>query len=283
MGVWNLLFSSVLLPLITIALLGRRSRRPLVAWLATFLMAAGVVGFSLLAAPWAFFGLPVRVLIAVLFVVAVIVSLARDRAPAEESGMRMFVKALIGMFFGAVAIGVLSAHTVPGPALDLGFPLTKGNYLVLHGGSRPAANVYLPQYGVDFVKLNAFGARARGITPSALKDYAIFGDVVVSPCDGAVTTTVDRFADGTAEGKNPLGNLVAIRCGDATVFLTQLQRGSVGVRPGTIVKRGTPVARVGSSGLSPEPHLHVRAERDGKPLPVTFEKRWLVRNAIVRR
>ena len=283
MGVWNLLFSSVLLPLITIALLGRRSRRPLAGWFTTFMLATGVVGFSLLAAPWAFFGLPVRYLIATLFVVAVIVSLTRNREPAEETGMRMFVKVLIGMFFGAVAIGVLNAHSVPKPSLDLGVPLTKGTYLVLHGGSRPAANVHLPQYAVDFVKLNAFGSRARGITPSDLKDYAIFGDVVVSPCDGTVVSTVDRFADGTPDAKNPLGNLVALRCGDATVFLAHLQRGSVSVRPGATVRRGTSLARVGSSGVSPEPHLHVRAERGGKPLAVTFEGRWLVRNAVVRR
>ena len=279
---WTLVLSSILLPLITIALLGRKSRRPLSGWMTTFLLAAGVTGFAVLAAPWGFFGLPLRYLIVTLFVVAVIVSLTRDRAPGEETGMRMFVKALIGMFFGAVAFGVLGAHSVPKPVLDLGFPLTKGTYLVLHGGSRPAANIHLPHYAVDFVKLNDLGMRARGVSPADLKDYAIFGDLVVSPCDGAVTTAVDRFPDGTADSRNPLGNLVALRCGDATVFLAHLQRGSIAVRPGTAVRRGTPLARVGSSGLSPEPHLHVRADRAGKSLALTFERRWLVRNAVVR-
>ena len=40
---------------------------------------------------------------------------------------------------------------------------------------------------------------------------------------------------------------------------------------------------VGNSGLTTEPHLHVHAERDNVAAPITFDGRWLVRNAIVRR
>ena len=286
---FNLFFSTILLPLITIALLWRRPRRPFAPWLTTFVMALGVVGFSVLAAPWGWFGVPMRFAIAVLFAIALILSLVR-RVPeeqAEETPVRMLVKVVVGIFFGIVGVGVLRAHSVPPNPIDLAFPMRMGTFLVAHGGSHPAANLHFQdprqRYAVDFVKLTRMGMRASGIHPSDPKAYAIFGTEVLSPCDGVVTATVDRFADGSPDPKNPLGNHIVLRCGDADVVLAQLQRGSISVQKGATVRRDTAVARVGHSGLSIEPHLHVHAERKGVAVPITFERRWLVRNAIIRR
>jgi len=286
---FNLFFSTILLPLITIALLWRRPRRPLAAWLTTFLMALGVAGFSVLAAPWGWFGVPMRFAIAVLFAIALVVSMVR-RVPEEqpeETPVRMLVKVVVGIFFGIVGVGVLRAHSVPARPVDLAFPMRAGTYLVAHGGSHPAANLHFQdarqRYAVDFVKLNRLGMRASGIHPSDPTAYAIFGEGVFSPCDGVVMSTVDAFIDGVPDPKNPLGNHIVLRCGDVDVVLAQLQRGSISVKKGATVRRDAPLARVGHSGLSIEPHLHVHAERNGFAVPVTFEHRWLVRNAIIRR
>jgi hypothetical protein len=288
-AVFNLFFSTILLPLITIVLLWRRPRRPLSGWITTLIMAAGVTGFSVLVAPWGWFGVPVRFAIALLFVIALIVSLRRPipETPPEDSAIRMFVKVLVGMFFGAVAVGALRARSVPPNPIDLAFPLKGGTYLVAHGGSGPAANLHAQdakqRYAVDFVKLNAAGMRARGIHPADPSAHAIFGAAVVAPCDGTVVAAVDQFADASPDPKNPLGNHVALRCGDAMIYLAQLQRGSIAVRNGMRVGRGTLLARAGHSGLSIEPHLHVHAERNDAAVPVTFEGRWLVRNDMLRR
>ncbi len=292
MVVWNIFFVTILLPLVTIALLWRRRRRPFAAWLTTLLLAAGVSGFGLLVGPWGWFGVPLRIVIALAFVIALIMSLRPpvEAEPASPSNVRMLVMVLIGMFFGRVAIGAIEARRVPPGAIDVGFPLTRGTYLVGQGGSHPAANYHAqhPQqrYAVDIAKLNAAGMRARGLYPDDAKKYAIFGDAVVSPCDGTIIAAVDGFPDASRvslDEKNPAGNHVVIRCGDADVTLAHFQRGSVMVRPGARVRRGTPLARAGNSGNSTEPHLHVHAVRNGAGVPLRFEGRWLVRNSIVRK
>lgn len=295
MAVWTLFFSSVLLPLFSLLLLWRRPRVPRGGWIATLLMAVGLCAFSLLAAPWGWFGFGARIVIAVLFVAAVVASLRRpvtEERPAlvsDASPLRAIVKVLIGVMFGSVALGVLRAHAVPPGAIDLRFPLRDGTYLVQHGGSESAANIHAPdpqqRYGLDVVKLNRAGTRARGFYPRDLARYAIWGAEVLSPCNGTVVSAVDGLPDqrpGTLDPKNAAGNHVVLRCGDAGVTLAHLQRGSVRVRPGAAVAEGTLLGRVGNSGNTTEPHLHVHAERGGKGVPARFNGRWLVRNAIVR-
>lgn len=292
MVVWNIFFATVVLPLIAIALLWRRRRQPFSAWLATLVMAAGIAGFSVLVAPWGWFGVPLRILIAVAFLAALVMSLRRPADPeaAPPSGVRILVMVLIGVFFGRVAIGAILAHSVPAGAVDLGFPLSRGMYLIGQGGSHPAANYHAhdPQqrYALDIAKLNGAGMRARGLYPDDAKAYAIFGDTVVSPCDGTVVAAADVFPDASRislDEKNLAGNHVVVRCGDVDVTLAHFQRGSVAVQPGARVAQGTPLARAGNSGNSTEPHLHVHAVRNGAGVPLRFDGRWLVRNSIVRK
>ena len=292
MVVWNLLFFTILLPLVAIALLWRRPRQPLARWVATLVLASGIAGFSVLAAPWGWFGLPLRWVIALLFAVAVVMSLRKPPQPeaAPTSPFRILLMALIGMFFGVVAIGVLRAHRVPFGAIDVGFPLMRGTYLVAQGGSEPAANIHAQhpaqRYAVELVKLNSAGMRARGIYPNDATAYAIFGETVVSPCDGTVLAAIDAFPDAariSLDEKNPLGNHVTLRCGDADITLAHLQRGSVAVRAGSTVTRAKPLGRVGNSGTSTEPHLQIHAQRNGNGVPLRLDGRWLVRNAIVRK
>jgi len=292
MVVWNILFVTIILPLVTIALLGRRPRRPLAGWLATLVLATGLTGFSVLAAPWGWFGVPLRFVIVLLFAVALGMSLRRSPQPdaTPTSPFRILLMMLIGLFFGSTAVGVLLAYNVPAGAIDVGFPLTGGTYIVGQGGSGPAANYHAQEpaqrYAVDVMKLNRAGMRARGLYPDDAQAYEIFGHPVVSPCDGTVIAAVDAFPDASRislDTKNPVGNHVVVRCGDVDVTLAHFQRGSVAVRSGTHVTRGTLLGRVGNSGNSTEPHLHIHAERNGAGVPLLFDGRWLVRNTIIRK
>jgi hypothetical protein len=292
MGFFPLFLSSILLPLITIALLWRRPRRPASGWIATLVLASGVTGFSVLAAPWGFFGVPLRLVISTLFAIAVLMSVRRPfpEEPSPDSPVRQIVKILIGLFFGGVAIGVIRAHAVPPGALEMQFPLRNGSFLIAHGGSETAANIHgydkAQRYALDIMQLNAFGTRASGLFPKELQRYKIFGAEVVSPCDGTVIKTADGLPDntpGVRDGKRKEGNHVIVRCGDANVLLAHLRRGSVTAKPNTNVTAGTVLGRVGNSGNTTEPHLHIHAERAGIGVPVRFDRRWLVRNAVVRR
>lgn len=82
------------------------------------------------------------------------------------------------------------------------------------------------------------------------------------------------------------GNHVTLRCGDADILLGHFRPGSLQVVFGTQVNVADPIAEVGNSGNSDEPHLHIHAQQtgtanepmSGDPLPMRFNGRFLVRN-----
>jgi hypothetical protein len=301
------LLTTVLLPFLVITLLWRRPRKPVGAWITTMVMAAGVVGFSALVAPWGVLGVWLRWVIVALFAAAVLRSLLRgpdpDRLP--ESPVRMLVKIAIGLFFGSVAINAARSFATPAGPIDLELPLRGGTFLVMHGGSDPATNLHgshdTQKYAVDFVKVGPAMRRARGVYPDAASSYAIWGAEVVAPCAGTVLAVVDGLADqkpgaidpqpfmgkeqrpGAIDSKLAAGNHVILRCGSSDVWLAHLQRGTIRVKAGSSVATGTGLALVGNSGFSTEPHLHVHTEQGGKPLGIRFDGRWLVRNGVVRK
>jgi len=61
-----------------------------------------------------------------------------------------------------------------------------------------------------------------------------------------------------------------------------MQKGSVTVTQDATVTVGQKVGKVGNSGNTTEPHLHIHAEKDGVGIPIQFNKRFLVRNSLVR-
>ncbi|MGE7916039.1 M23 family metallopeptidase [Lysinibacillus xylanilyticus] len=54
------------------------------------------------------------------------------------------------------------------------------------------------------------------------------------------------------------------------------------VEKGEKVTTGQILGKVGNSGNTSEPHLHIHAEKNGKGVPITFNDRFLVRNSLVR-
>lgn len=196
-----------------------------------------------------------------------------------------------------------SRAALPMPTVKLSFPLEPGSYLVVNGGSSIKTNAHLvtmdagiprflewrgQSHGVDIVKLDAFGLRARGVLPADPKAYAIYGAHVLAPCTGRVLLAVDGLPDmqvPEADREHMPGNHVLLRCAEADVLLGQLRPGSVQVRAGDAVAAGVWLGAVGNSGNTGEPHLHVHAQRPGPvaapvggdPLPITFNGRFPVR------
>jgi murein DD-endopeptidase MepM/ murein hydrolase activator NlpD len=117
---------------------------------------------------------------------------------------------------------------------------------------------------------------------------------VYSPLDGTVVQVEQGYPDlepGQQDQEHPLGNHVVIRhhASGTFIFLIHLQQGSLTLRKGDEVRSGEPVGRVGNSGASPEPHLHVHAiagdATAGKPVrrvPLVFDGQFLRRNSLVR-
>lgn len=160
--------------------------------------------------------------------------------------------------------------------IALAFPLKTGKYFVLQGGKGMPANMFHYQYrgavfAIDIVKLNKYGNRANHIFSPRLDDYEIYGDTIFSPCVGKVIKVENDNPDNTppVRRRGPTNlNSVVIETDSCYVFLGHNKPGSAMVKEGDVVKLGQPLAQVGNSGFSLEPHLHIQAhKRSGTGLP----------------
>ncbi len=226
---------------------------------------------------------------------------ARDRPLRMGSAVLLTMTCLIGLAWAAAGL-----FPPPGPSASVAWPLLSGEYYIVNGGysilinphmkalSRSKLHAYRGQgYAIDIVKLNRFGLRAQGVWPRELSRYEIFGEAVVSPCDGQVLRVENRLPDHVppaCDRENPAGNFVYLECGEAAILLAHLMQASIRVSPGERVSRGQPLGRVGNSGYSTEPHLHLHAQQkrpepeflSADPWVIIAGGRHLVRNSRVR-
>lgn len=190
--------------------------------------------------------------------------------------------------------------------VELQFPFRDGTYFVGHGGTSRALNHHYRKSGADFkaqryaldvVKLNSLGTRASGLYPTDLKRYEIFGQPVVAPCKGTVSSIRSDVKDlppPRRTHEHLTGNYVALHCQKSTFVLAHLKSGSVSVEPGDNVKKGQRIGKIGNSGNTTEPHLHLHAvegdvtdmdslTKGAEPVPMVFgwQKDFYIRNDIV--
>lgn len=123
--------------------------------------------------------------------------------------------------------------------------------------------------------------------PKKLEKYYIYGDDLVSPCTGEVIQVRNDAADFTPPEKDDIhleGNYVQLKCDDydAHIYLAHMQKGSVTVQKGDRLEVEQAIGKVGNSGNTTEPHLHIHAEQNGEGVPITFDGRFLVRNSLVK-
>lgn len=216
------------------------------------------------------------------------------------------IAALLLLLAGTALTGVYQSRQLPDKSVDLAFPLRDGAFYVASGGrealTNPHTKVADPElekwrgqlWGLDIVELYPSGNRAKGLYPTDLDRYAIFGTPVYAPCEGIVEKREDQLPDltpPTRDTTHKAGNFVMLRCRpDAYVVLAHLKRGSVPVQVGDSVTIGTRLGDVGNSGNSWEPHLHVNAQRspgaqtllDADPKPMTFNGTFPLRNDVIR-
>jgi hypothetical protein len=309
-AVWGPLVLQLIVPLGLLAWLAFGGASSRAGWalrvlvLACYLAAIGAGGLWLIL-PWF-----TPVVYTGLFALAALYSLRRvGSLPATPNGFPSW--AAIGVMggtatlFASLTLYVLSGAGTPADVVELSFPLAEGSYLVVNGGGNELINAHRKtlegerfrrwrgqSYGVDIEKLNAMGLRARGILPKNLTAYEIFGEPLYAPCNGQVIAAVDGIEEMTPpemDRQNMTGNHVILQCSGVWVLLAHLQRGSVAVADGQPISRGQPLARVGNTGNTGEPHLHIHAQRpgtaeapvSGDPLHVVLDGRYLVRNARI--
>jgi len=292
--VWVLSLS--LLPFAFTAWLWKRRAKSRYDWALTASVVAAFALLSFLAAPWAMISYYLRFLLVSFLALALYFSFmeskgAPKRQPySREKRIAGFAKATALLLLLLLNVFVIQSYFLPVPSVELAFPLSRGDYYVipnpLHRNGSYRSQEW---YALDIVKLNGAGSRAAGTYPAELTAYEIYGDTVHSPCDGEVVGVVDGVPDNPIgdAGRHPSNHLV-IRCKGLRVTLGHLMNGSFLIQNGQAVKGGQPLAKVGNSGHTSEPHLHIDAvtDVDGasiEPVAISFGGRVLSWNSVVRR
>jgi hypothetical protein len=310
-SLWLPLVSQLVVPVSLLAWLafGRhatKARSSVVAALvAAYVVAIGIAGLWLVLPWW----LPFAYGAVIVWTIAHALRDSDGGAPRPRGVREPVVTVLIGalavLLLGIVGLA-LAGRRPPGDPVHLAFPVRSGTYLVVNGGSQVLINAHLStleekrlapyrgqSYGVDLVRINRVGLRVPGLLPADPAAYFIYGDPVVAPCQGQVVFAEDGAADmppPQPDRAHMAGNHVILECGSVWIVLGHLQRGSVAVHAGQVMEYGHVLGRVGNSGNTGEPHLHVHAQRpgstiaplSGEPVPIRLAGRYLVRNNRVR-
>ncbi len=198
-------------------------------------------------------------------------------------------------FWGAVLLSLpiaaslswLIAKTLPYPPTEecvvLDLPV-RGTWLAGHAGASEVTNFHTThRYAIDVLKLGPDGRLMDG-SDLVVTNWYGYDEPVYAPADGQIVKVVDGFPCGPIGNRdrvNPAGNHVVIDIGnDRQVLLAHLVAGSVAVEEGEYVTSGALIGRVGNSGNSEAPHLHVHVQSASETtVPFRFRsmqrKRWL--------
>jgi murein DD-endopeptidase MepM/ murein hydrolase activator NlpD len=115
--------------------------------------------------------------------------------------------------------------------------------------------------------LQARNDRTHQPGSKALTSYYVYGKPVFAPADGTVTFIQDGRPDqqiGSRDSHFQSGNNIVIDIGGGRYLeMAHLSPGSIQVKVGDHVTVGQQIAKVGNSGNTSEPHLHIQAQTVG--------------------
>ncbi|MGF2037283.1 MAG: M23 family metallopeptidase [Nostoc sp. CmiVER01] len=259
--------------------------------------------FIFLVGNWSWFGYYLRYLFLFLFAIATIkyalsfTILPLWLNPELNQWSDLLAVGFVLIFFMFLNLKAFKAHSTFEPSISLSFPLKQGTYYVAHGGNSSLVNSHYKnqaqRFALDIVKLNLWGIRARGLYPSELNRYEIFDNELYSPCDGEIVNITNELPDNIPPLKDDInlaGNKIVIKTDNYLVVLAHIRISSIIVTQGELINKGQLIAKVGNSGNTTEPHLHIHAVQGeqledlfhGIGVLIIFDGRFLVRNSLVK-
>ncbi len=217
-----------------------------------------------------FFGLA-GVIFTLFSLVLIAVRVIKKKLP-ERSQLLLLIVSMIAawpagwfMDFGRIAYPADVDKT--NPSVSIRLPVDQ-SVIVAWGGNSVENNYHstVPseRWAYDLL------AQPAALKIPNLEKYGIFGQTVLAPIDGTVVGIRNDMPDLPAgtELDDPdvhamLGNYVFLRIDETNTYLViaHLMADSVTVEPGQHVDEGTPMARVGNSGNTSEPHIHIHHQR----------------------
>lgn len=155
----------------------------------------------------------------------------------------------------------------PGDAIIASMPVEDA---VVFGGKEYKSHAMWPSecYAYDIVK------EPHDVGSKNLEDYGIYNCDVYSPVSGTVITIENNEPDiipNTDEFTSSMGNYIYIKIDvqDTYLILAHFKQGSISVNVGDHVDQNQLIGKVGNSGTTSEPHLHIQHQRNN-PIDMLF-------------
>ncbi len=164
-----------------------------------------------------------------------------------------------------LAAQLISVYRPPVDAVTVSSPLA-GEWWVGHAGHAELVNYHYTattqRNALDIMQV--VDGRIHRPDSTELTSYYIYDQPVLAPTEGTVTYALDSRPDqpiGSVDSQYPTGNHLVIDIGGGHYLLMgHLRQGSIAVNVGERVTEGQPMARVGNSGASSAPHIHIQAQ-----------------------
>jgi len=219
---------------------------------------------------WIYISLYLKYIYAVVFAVFVFRYFFKSYSTEFLKGKKGLITAILLFPFVVFTVYLnilyLNSNKFEGDYINISSPFRFGKYAIMQGGSNQVNFFHrernFSKYSYDIVRLNEFGNRALGIVPDDMNKYCIFGTDVYSPVSGTIIGLINNIPDnkpGEINLSHKAGNFVLIKSENVTLMLAHLQMNSIVVNKGDNVTFGSPIGKIGNSGNSIEPHLHIEA------------------------
>jgi murein DD-endopeptidase len=171
------------------------------------------------------------------------------------------------------------------PLQSLGPPLRGGPWVAVYNASwelghrrvpyAVQGSVHIPgRFAIDWMKVDKNGKYFDN-NGSKVSDWYGYGADVLAVTDSIVAATRDGIAEQSTVVEGELrvslefasGNYIALDLGDGRyAFYEHLEPGSILVKKGDHVRRGSVIGQLGYTGQSTGPHLHFHVSDHNSPL-----------------
>lgn len=166
-----------------------------------------------------------------------------------------------------LASELFATYQSPGGAVTLSAPFA-GDWYVVQGGHSELVNDHRAspsqRDALDIVQVDH--GRTYSGSGKELADYYGFDEPLLAPADGTVVFLSDHLPDRPPSSPDPdpahaEGNQIVIEIGPGRYLnVAHLEQNTALVNVGDQVHQGQALARIGNSGASAEPHLHIQVQ-----------------------